>query len=110
MNTEPAPRVSYQQRVTTFLDSRRGKMFGFAEVAALAGSCFVLLIVLLSYLYFLVPTRSRVYSLNEDKTRLQANLQTLQGVVIKDRNTKDQVDRIATSLDRLRVEPSPAFG
>ena len=98
MNPETAPRVSYKQRVTTFLDSRRGKMFGFAEVAALAGSCFVLLIVLLSYLYFFVPARARVYSLNEDKTRLQANLQTLQGVVTKDRNTKDQVDRIATSL------------
>lgn len=98
MNTEAAPRVSYQQRVTSFLDSRRGKMFGFAEVAALAGSCFVLLLVLLSYLYFLVPTRSRVASLNEDKTRLQSNLQTLQGVAVKDQNTKAQVERIGTSL------------
>lgn len=112
MNTEAAPRVSYKQRVTTFLDSRRGKMFGLAEVAALAGSCFVLLLVLLSYLYFLVPTRSSVASLNEDKIRLQSNLQTLQGVVTNDRNTKDQVDRIATSLTDFEAThlPHPGTG
>lgn len=101
MSTEEikAPRtVQYKQRLTTFRDSRRGKMFGIAEVAALAGSCFVLLLVLVSYLYFLVPARSRVHSLNEDKTRLHSNLQTLGGVVDKEKNTKDQVDQIAASL------------
>jgi Tfp pilus assembly protein PilO len=100
MNPQPAPRSEsgYKQKLTTFLDSRRGKMFGFAEVAALAASCFVLLVVMLSYLYFLVPARSRVSSLNEDKARLQANLQTLQGVVSKERNTKEQVDQIAATL------------
>lgn len=110
MKTESPPRVSYQQRVTTFLDSRRGKMFGFAEVAALAGSCFVLLLVLLSYLYFFVPARSRVASLNEDKTRLQSNLKTLQGVVNNDRNTKDQVDRIAASLADFETTYLPSSG
>jgi len=100
MNAELAPRSesSYKQRVSSFVESRRGKMFGVAEVAALAGSCFVLLIVLLSYLYFLVPARSRVTSLNTDKARLQANLQTLHGMISKDRDTKGQVDQIAASL------------
>src|SRR5215211_2254399 len=94
-----APRtIQYNQRLTTFRDSRRGKMFGVAEVAALAGSCLVLLLVLLSYLYFLVPARSRVNSLNEDKARLQSNLQTLDTVFKKDQTTKDQVDQIAASL------------
>lgn len=90
--------LQYKQRLTTFRDSRRGKMFGVTEVAALAGSCFVLLLVLVSYLYFLVPARSRVNSLNEDRTRLQSNLQTLGGVVNKEQNTKDQVDHLAASL------------
>jgi Tfp pilus assembly protein PilO len=100
MSAEVAPRsqAPYAQRVTSFLDSRRGKMVGVAEVAGLAGSCLVLLLVLLSYLYFLVPARSRVRSLNEDKARLQANLQTLQGLVVKGRDTKGQVDQIASSL------------
>ena len=93
-----APRSQYKQRLSTFIQSRRGKMFGIAEVAALAGSCLVLLLVLLSYLYFLVPARSRVSSHEQDKARLQANLQTLKGVVNKEQTTKEQVDRIAASL------------
>lgn len=110
MSTEATPRVSYQQRVTSFLDSRRGKMFGFAEVAALAGSCFVLLLVLLSYLYFLVPARSRVASLNEDKIRLQSNLKTLQGVAVNGRNTQEQVNRIGTSLTAFESSYLPRLG
>jgi Tfp pilus assembly protein PilO len=100
MSATVAPRFEsgYKQRLGAFLDSRRGKMFGIAEVAGLAGSCLVLLLVLLSYLYFLVPARSRVTSLNSDKARLQANLQTLQNVVSKGRDTKGQVEHIATSL------------
>lgn len=73
-------------------------MFGIAEVVGLAGSCFVLLLVLLSYLYFLVPARVRVTSLNSDKARLKQNLEMLQGIVVKGRDTKGQVDQIATSL------------
>ena len=78
-------------------------MFGIAEVAALAGSCLVLLLVLLSYLYFLVPARSRVSSLNEDKGRLQTNLQTLKGVVSKEENTQEQVDKVAASLGQFET-------
>jgi Tfp pilus assembly protein PilO len=98
-----APRSQYKQRLSTFIQSRRGKMFGIGEVAALAGSCFVLLLVLLSYLYFLVPARSSVSSLTEDKARLQTNLQTLQGVVNKEENTKQQVDKITASLGEFET-------
>lgn len=98
-----APRSQYKQRLSTFIDSRRGKMFGIAEVAALAGSCLVLLLVLLSYLYLVVPARLRVSSLNQDKTRLQANLQTLGGVVSKGQNTREQVDEIAASLGKFET-------
>lgn len=91
----------YKDRVRVFLDSRRGKMFGLAEVAALTGSCLVLALVLLSYLYFLVPARSRVSTANADLKQLQTNLQTLKGVVVEDRNTKDTVQKISTSLSRF---------
>src|SRR5690242_19105358 len=99
-----APRPQYQQRMSTFIQSRRGKMFGVAEVAALAGSCLVLLLVLLSYLYFVVPARSSVSSLTDDKARLQANLQTLTGVLNKEQNTKDQVDKITASLGAFEID------
>src|ERR1700752_1564136 len=98
-----APRSQYKQRVSTFIQSRRGKMFGIAEVAALAGSCLVLLAVLLRYLYLLVPARSRLSSLNEDKGRLQTNLQTLKGVVSKEENTQEQVDKVAASLGQFET-------
>ena len=94
----------YQQRLSTFLESRRGKMFGVAEVAALTASCFVLALVLLSYLYFFVPARSRISSLNADRKQLQTNLQTLGNVVAKDQDTKQTVDRVAASLDNFETK------
>ena len=96
--------TTYQQRVNEFLVSRRGKMFGVAEVIALAGSCFVLALVLLSYLYFLVPARSRVATANADLNQLQTNLQTLGTVVKKDSDTKQTVDKISASLNKFETE------
>lgn len=104
LTTEPRSPNGYKQRVSEFLDSRRGKMFGVAEVAALAGSCFVLVLVLLSYLYFLVPARSRIASLNADRKQLQTNLQTLSGVVNKEQGTQQTVDKVAASLNRFETE------
>jgi hypothetical protein len=108
LQTEPrSPHTStftYKSRVSEFLASRRGKMFGVAEVAALAGSCFVLALVLLSYLYFLVPARSRLASLHTDLKQTQTNLQTLGTVFDKDQNTKQNVDRAAESLNRFETE------
>ncbi len=94
----------YSQRMSEFLASRRGKMFGIAEVIALAGSCLVLALVMLSYLYFLVPARSRLASLIADRKQVETNLQTLGGVVRNDKNTKETVDKIAASLNRFETE------
>ena len=103
LQAEPRATV-YRSRVSEFLASRRGKMFGVAEVAALAGSCFVLVVVLLSYLYFLVPARSRLASLNNDLKQTQTNLQTLDTLFNKDQNAKQVVDRAATSLNKFEAE------
>jgi len=106
MQTEPRTRATnvYRSRVTEFVASRRGKMFGIAEVTALAVSCFVLALVLLSYLYFFVPARSRLASLNADLKQTQTNLQTLGTVVNKDENAKQIVDRAAASLNKFETE------
>lgn len=104
LNIESRPDRTYQERVSEFLASRRGKMFGVVEVVALAGSCFVLALVLLSYLYFLVPARSRVVTANTDLKQLQANLQTLNGVVDNDTNTKQTVDKVAASLNEFETK------
>ena len=97
-------KAGYSQRVSEFLASRRGKMFGIAEVVALAGSCFVLALVLLSYLYFLVPARSRLASLNTDLKQTQTNLQTLGTLFQKDQTTQQTVDLAAASLNKFETE------
>ena len=84
----------YKTRASEFVASRRGKMFGVAEVAALAGSCFVLALVLFSYLYFLVPARSRITSLNRDRQQVQTNLQKLNTVVDTEQGTQQRVDKV----------------
>lgn len=94
----------YRERVAEFRQSRRGKMFGIAEVAALAGSCLIFVLVLLSYLYFVVPARSRVASLSADRKQLQTNLQTLESVVNKGHTTKQTVETIATSLNKFETD------
>ena len=105
VNSEPRPaNRSYSVRMSEFFASRRGKMFGIAEVVALAGSCLVLALVLLSYLYFFVPARSRLSSLKTDRNQVQANLQTLGGVVHKEEDTKQTVDKISTSLNKFETE------
>ena len=101
METQSRPARGYTVRMSEFLASRRGKMFGIAEVIALVGSCFVLTLVLLSYLYFLVPARSRVASLKSDRLQTLSNLETLDKLVGKETNSKDTVDRIAESLNNF---------
>lgn len=85
------------------LDSRRGKMFGIAEIVALALSCFVLFLVLLSYLYFLVPARGRRITVEADLARLQSNLDKLRRIVDQEHSTQQRADAIATSLDKFET-------
>ena len=94
---------------------RRNKMFGMAEIMALAGSCFVLLLVLLSYLYFYVPARARRASVETDRERLAANLVKLKGLVDQSKSTKETVDEISSSLTKfetvsLRQQDSARMG
>jgi Tfp pilus assembly protein PilO len=103
VQTQPR-RTGYSLRVSEFLASRRGKMFGIAEVVALAGSCFVLALVLMSYVYFLVPARSRLASLNAELKQTQTNVQTLDSLFQNDQNTQQTVDRAAASLNKFETE------
>ena len=108
VNPEPqapngAARV-YKGRASEFVASRRGKMFGIAEVAALTGSCIVLALVMFSYLYFLVPARSRIASLNRDRQQVQTNLQKLGSVVNTEHGTQQRVDEVAASLNTFETE------
>ena len=108
VNAEPrslsGPDRGYKQRVSEFLETRRGKMFGVAEVVALAGSCFVLALVLFSYLYFLVPARSRISALNTDRKQIETNIKTLDTVVSKEHGSQQTVDSVIASLNDFETK------
>lgn len=112
MNEEPisaSPRFAKPRALTGLVSSRRNKMFGLAEIIALSVSCFVLLLVLLSYLYFLLPARSRLQTANNDLTQLRANLQKSKTIVSHDQDVQQTRDKLADSLHRFEtvalVEP-----
>ena len=115
MTEDPQPAPRRQMNFSSVIQSRRDKMFGIAEIIALAGSCFVLLLVLLSYLYFYVPARSRRNTIEADRVRLKANLATLGGIVHQEKSTKETVDEVISSLTRfetvnLRQQDSARMG
>lgn len=105
MNEHPAPtrRTKSLDLVRTRLEtlnvSRQNGIVGPAELAALAGSGLILVLVIVSYLYFLVPARSRVETLKLERSRLQSQLTTSQGMVREGQTTEATVNSITQSLD-----------
>lgn len=105
MNEEPLKAPTYPSANASgfqaLLASRRSSMFGVAEIAALCVSCFVLILVLVSYLYFLLPARSRLQTLKADRAQLLSNLQRSQDIARRDRSVQETVDRLAASLEHF---------
>lgn len=98
------PRVNpATNRLRTIVSSRRDKMFGLAEILALGASCLLFLLVLLSYLYFLIPARSKVTSLEADRTRLLTNVQKMTGIVGTGQSTAATAQGIIDSLDQFET-------
>ncbi len=59
----PISRNQLQVKLARLRHSTPLGMFGIAEIIAVGASAVLLLLVLVSYLYFLVPARSRLQSL-----------------------------------------------
>jgi Tfp pilus assembly protein PilO len=85
--------------VSNFGIVREQRMFGPAEVIAVAGSLFILLMVIVSYVYFLVPANSRLDGLQSERARLQNQLRTSKDFVEQGSNTEAAVQKITQSLD-----------
>jgi len=94
-------RPQVRKQVSTFVSSRRSKMFGLAEIVGLSLSCLVLFLVIFSYFYFLVPARRQVEELRSDRSQRQTNVKTLTGVINTDQNKKENITRISESLERF---------
>ena len=79
--------------------SHEQRILGPAEIVGLAGSFLILLLVVVGYLYFLVPANSRLVALQAQRSLLQTQLRDLQSAVNRDESTEASVQRINQSLD-----------
>jgi Tfp pilus assembly protein PilO len=82
-----------------FNSSSEQRIFGPAEIIALAGSFLILLLVVVCYLYFLVPANTRLVTLQSERSRLQTQLRNSQDVVLQGRTTEATVHEITQSLN-----------
>ena len=96
-------KTTVSNRVSTYVSSRRNSMFGVAEIIALGGSCLILLVVLFSYIYFLIPARARTNSLIAERAQLLINLQKSAEIVKNENTTQETVRRITDSLNNFET-------
>ena len=98
----PTPAVKHdliRARFRSFKFSREQGIFGIAELIGLAGSVLILVLVIVAYLYFLVPARARRESLQLERSQLQSQLRNSQEVVRQGLSTEATVQNITQSLD-----------
>jgi Tfp pilus assembly protein PilO len=86
------------------LAPREQRIFGPAEIIGLGGSVLILLLVVISYLYFLVPANSQLVGLQAQRSLLQAESKDLQNVVQLGVSTEASVQKINQSLDEFESE------
>lgn len=105
MSEQPATtrRTPNRKPIRTRLEalniSRQQGILGPAELIALAGSGLLLVLVVVSYLYFLAPARSRLEGLTLERSRLQSQLKSSQAVVREGQSTEATVQAITQSLE-----------
>ena len=94
-----AKRDLMRARLQNFNVSRGQRLLGPAEIIGLAGSFLILLLVVVSYLYFLVPARFRLNALESERSGLQNQLRTSEDAISKGKSTEARVQDITQSLD-----------
>jgi len=85
--TRPVSRRELIRSSLKNLGPRERRIFGPAELIGLAGSLLILLLVVVSYLYFLLPANSRLVALQAQRSLLQSQLRDLQNVVQRGEST-----------------------
>jgi len=102
--TRPVSRRELIRSSLKNLGPRERRIFGPAELIGLAGSLLILLLVVVSYLYFLLPANSRLVALQAQRSLLQSQLRDLQNVVQRGESTEASVQKINQSLDEFENE------
>lgn len=102
----PPPSTQKRQLSARFSNlrvSRQGGVFGIAEIIGLAGAFLILVLVIVSYLYFLVPARSRRAALELERARLQSQLRNSQDLLARGQSTDLTVHNITQSLEAFET-------
>jgi len=100
MNPQPqGQKREFQARFNSLRRRSQSGTFGPAEIIGLAGSLLILVLVVVAYLYFLVPARSRRAALELERARLQSQLRNSQDVLVRGQTTDATVHNITQSLD-----------
>lgn len=101
--TSTTPKREFRARFNNLRVSRQSGVVGPAEIIGLAGSLLILVLVVVAYLYFLVPARSRRATLELERARLQSQLRNSQDVLIRGKSTDATVNSITQSLDAFET-------
>jgi Tfp pilus assembly protein PilO len=101
--TPPTRRGINRDRLRAGLENlnfaREQRIVGPAEVIGLAGSLLILLLVVVSYVYFLLPAKSRLEALQSERSRRQTQLLASRDIVQKGETTEAMVGKITSSLN-----------
>jgi Tfp pilus assembly protein PilO len=105
MSQQPPPtqKREFRARFNNLRVSRQSGVFGLAEIIGLAGALLILVLVVVSYLYFLVPARSRRATLELERARLQSQLRNSQQVLTRGQSTDATVHSITQSLEAFET-------
>ena len=105
MSEQPSPTrsglrsVQIRAQLNRLNFTRQQGILGPAEIIGLAGSVLILVLVIISYLYFLLPARSRLEALKSQRAGFQSQLRNLSDVVSQGQTTDASVQNITQSLE-----------
>jgi len=98
MNRPDATVNRLRLRLQNVSVARERRVVGPAEMIALGCSGLMVLLVVISYLYFLVPARSRLDSLQSERSRLEKQLSISTDLATQGQTTEAAVQKITDSL------------
>ncbi|HUS09316.1 MAG TPA: GspMb/PilO family protein [Pyrinomonadaceae bacterium] len=103
--SEPAPTnrpaANYngiRSRLQHIRVARERRIVGPAEIVALGGSVLLAVLVVVSYLYFLVPAKSRLGAAESERLRLENQLRVSRELATQGQTTEMAVQKITQSL------------
>ncbi len=98
-HTSAPPRA----RFAVVRNMRRPAALGLPELGALAIAAILLITTLAAYFLYLVPQRTRLDSLGQERARLEKRLRDAQDVDVRNTDARTTVTKIIDSLDKFET-------